>query len=253
VSLDFFRNYSSTHWAFGGYSDEAKTAAFALAYFKRILLPHLSKDRNARILDVGCGDGRYMKALVENGYYNIFGIDISEEQVEDARNRLGLDRVAVADALEFLRAQERHYDAILMIDILEHLDLDYSIKVLTAARAALKDNGIVLVQVPNSISPLSFYIYGDLTHKRAYTVDSIRQTMLLASFRDDAISYYALPPVSSGVIGLIRNVLWHLLWRPLIAAYVTTMIGRQHNHGIYTANMLTVARKCHKQRGSGLS
>lgn len=51
------------------------------AYFGKFL----SEDRNARIIDLGCGNGGFVYWLQKNGYQNVEGIDISEEQVEVAK------------------------------------------------------------------------------------------------------------------------------------------------------------------------
>lgn len=43
---------------------------------------------NDKILEVGCGTGRVLKHLLENGLNNITGIDISEEMLKKARTKL---------------------------------------------------------------------------------------------------------------------------------------------------------------------
>jgi len=241
MKIDYYKHYASTH-KFVGY-DEIKITSKTIGYFMNALLPHLPRSKKAQIVDIGCGNGRYLNILREIGYQNIYGVDISEEQVSYARERLGTDKVEVSDALKFIENKNQEYDAILIIDLLEHLELDYSIKLIRAVRNALKDNGIVIMQVPNSISPLSPYLYGDITHKRAYMTTSMNQSLLLGGFNEKDISHYALPPVPTGLMGSIRFLFWHLLFYPLISTYLFFTIGR-YNRGIYTANMLTVAKKC---------
>ncbi len=46
-------------------------------------------DRNAKILDLGCGTGLTVYTLAEQGFTNLHGIDLSQEMVEVA-NRKGL-------------------------------------------------------------------------------------------------------------------------------------------------------------------
>lgn len=41
-------------------------------------------DKNAKILDLGCGAGRTTISLVENGWCNIIGVDLSENMIESA-------------------------------------------------------------------------------------------------------------------------------------------------------------------------
>ncbi|HUS39235.1 MAG TPA: class I SAM-dependent methyltransferase [Pirellulales bacterium] len=42
----------------------------------RLLRGQLPHDRSIRILDAGCGNGRYMRRLAEMGYKNVWGLDL---------------------------------------------------------------------------------------------------------------------------------------------------------------------------------
>jgi 2-polyprenyl-3-methyl-5-hydroxy-6-metoxy-1,4-benzoquinol methylase len=55
----------------------------------RRFLPH---DKSAKILDVACGSGHFLYFLKKEGYTNIHGIDLSDDQLEVAR-RTGLTEV----------------------------------------------------------------------------------------------------------------------------------------------------------------
>ena len=43
--------------------------------YMRLFLP---EERNATILDAGCGNGKYAFQLVRNGYRNIYAVDLFE-------------------------------------------------------------------------------------------------------------------------------------------------------------------------------
>lgn len=43
-------------------------------------------DKNMKILDVGCGYGRTLKELYDNGYRNLIGIDFSSKMIERANS-----------------------------------------------------------------------------------------------------------------------------------------------------------------------
>ncbi|WP_291569268.1 class I SAM-dependent methyltransferase [Clostridium sp. UBA4548] len=55
--------------------------------FKELLLREITIENNSSILDVGCGNGTFLKMLANN--YNIegYGIDISEKMIENAKKR----------------------------------------------------------------------------------------------------------------------------------------------------------------------
>ena len=45
---------------------------------------------NANIIDIGGGDSHFVDALLDNGYQNIYVLDISENAIKRAKQRLGI-------------------------------------------------------------------------------------------------------------------------------------------------------------------
>jgi 2-polyprenyl-3-methyl-5-hydroxy-6-metoxy-1,4-benzoquinol methylase len=87
---------------------------------KRLL--NFSKDleENARVLDIGCGDGFHLKLLAKYGKksWQLEGIDINKRAVEMAeRSKLNVRQ----GTIETLNLPENFYDLVLMIQTIEHL------------------------------------------------------------------------------------------------------------------------------------
>ena len=59
------------------HKDLEKEKRLMLKYFNRNYLPLFPPDKDISVLDVGCGRGFYMSALLSNGYKNVHGIDFS--------------------------------------------------------------------------------------------------------------------------------------------------------------------------------
>ena len=60
----FYKKYVSSH--FGAiHKDLDSEFKTYYAYFKKNYLKHMPEDKNARILDVGCGDGNFSVLLKE--------------------------------------------------------------------------------------------------------------------------------------------------------------------------------------------
>lgn len=104
-----------------------------------------------RVLDVGCGNGVISRHLGQFGY-EVLGIDISEKTiaVANARNTYPNVKFAAISA-EALTAQGETYDAVICSEVLEHLDQPQLL--LQTIHDSLKDDGLLIVTVPNGQGP----------------------------------------------------------------------------------------------------
>lgn len=101
----------------------------------------------AEVLDIGCGNGIISRSLGAAGF-NVLGVDVSEKAIEKAKmlNEFSSVRFQVKSA-EQLVADGHQYEAIICSEVLEHLqNPDILLKVL---RQILKENGVLIVTVPN--------------------------------------------------------------------------------------------------------
>ncbi len=104
-----------------------------------------------RLLQVGCGYGLLLDEARRRGY-EVQGVELSAAAVRHARERLDLPvrELALEEAaLEAARAQER-YDAILAVDVLEHLE--DPVLALDRLCALLAPGGALLIVTPDPSS-----------------------------------------------------------------------------------------------------
>lgn len=111
--------------------------------------PHIRAD--ARILDVGCATGRLMQELRRAGFEHLSGVDISAHAVESAR-RAGEVDTFVGDLQSGLDVPDGAYDAIFMLDVIEHFTRPYD--ALIEARRVLAPGGVLVITTPNANSIL---------------------------------------------------------------------------------------------------
>lgn len=126
-----------------------------IADIKRLkfIAENLKKEipENGRVLDVGCGNGVISRHLGQFGY-DVLGIDISQKTIDVARSKNNLPNVRFeAISAEALTAQGEKYDAVICSEVLEHLD--HPEKLLRVIYDTIKDNGLLVVTVPNGVGP----------------------------------------------------------------------------------------------------
>jgi 2-polyprenyl-3-methyl-5-hydroxy-6-metoxy-1,4-benzoquinol methylase len=145
----------------------------------------LPTDKRARILDIGCGDGKFLFFLQRKGYTRIEGLELSSRQAEEARKHVECPIHVVDDTLAFLRKHSSIYQTITMNDVLEHVPKNETVSLLRGILMALQPNGCVVVNVPQVSGFTSVFCrYNDFTHETLFTEMSLKQVLLLAGFSD---------------------------------------------------------------------
>lgn len=108
---------------------------------------------NANIFDVGCGTGGISIALAKAGA-KVTAIDPDAEKIKRLREvAVNLEIDARVSQAENLNDFEQSFDAIVLLDVLEHvLNPD---TVLQRLCRSLKQNGVLYLSTPNRFSPLN--------------------------------------------------------------------------------------------------
>ncbi len=137
---------------------------------------------SGRVLDVGAAYGFFLDALERAGYAPC-GL---EHALPAAARALRRDRLVVADAAAAWPLREGSFEAVTLLDVIEHLHDPGA--VLRASHAALRPGGRLFVLTLNAWSlarPLlgrqwSYHL--DPTHVRLYSPPRLRQTLAGAGF-----------------------------------------------------------------------
>lgn len=235
----FYNQYTTAQSRFASIDDARRRVAAEHVGLESSVRPHLPSNRTGRIVDLGCGYGAFLLWMRNNGFNNLRGIDLSQEQVDLARE-LGLDCVEVEDLFTAL-SREHDVQLVTMFDVIEHLTRSEAITALTSIAGVLAPGGTVILRTPNVDAPLgSVLSYGDLTHELHLNKTSVLE--LFATLPFSSVQVLPVPSVGGSAVARILRV----LLRP-----ITTLSRRlQHleqgiswNATIDTPNMLIVARR----------
>ncbi len=161
---------------------------FYLEYRSRLnVIPYSGE---GKILDIGCGNGRYLTTMKKQGWQT-YGIEINPKASKYAREELHLD-VNTGDLLN-CKYQDKFFDVITMRHSLEHL---YEpILTLKEVKRILKDDGLLVIAVPN-IDSFAAKVFKEYWHQLevpihliAFTPDSITKMLGSAEFKTKKIIY----------------------------------------------------------------
>ena len=172
----------------------------------------------ARLLDVGAGSLEVRDTLRAEGFGGEYEtLDIGNEYEYTYRS---FDQV------------ETRFDAILLLDVIEHLPLEDGLELLEKCFGALTDGGVLLLQTPNGRcvrSPFS----SDITHLQAYNLPDLWAylTVLGSECRGYRIAYSNAGSVQSRLVEFLGR------------AVATRLLGLD-----YADNILLAATK-HRVKG----
>src|SRR5215471_17020111 len=99
-----------------------------------------------RILDVGCGEGRFLQVLRDFGpkEWELVGVDFDPAAVERCRAR---GFTALAKRVEDMAAEDGTFDAVVMLQLIEHVEDPVALT--KRVFALLRSQGVFVVETPN--------------------------------------------------------------------------------------------------------
>jgi 2-polyprenyl-3-methyl-5-hydroxy-6-metoxy-1,4-benzoquinol methylase len=166
-NIDYTRHYKNWH------NDTPEHVSNMIKFYLDNVIIYFPKNKEIRILDIGCGMGFLLLALKEKGYKNVKGIDIDEGQIKSCLGK-GLDVEKIDDTIQYLDKNKEEYDIICAFDVLEHISPSEQIKFISKINGSLKNSGVFIGSVPNANSILaSRNRYIDYTHYVTFTEISL--------------------------------------------------------------------------------
>lgn len=203
-------------------------------------LGHWQPKPGSRVLDLGCGLGELLYLCQQIGCKELVGVNLCVEEINAGQGFVNAE-FHCNDVLEYLRSNQRVFDWIYAMNILEHLEKDEILEVLRLVSKRLSPGGVLVAMVPNAISPFgNLTRHWDLTHEWAFTPNNFRQLVSITGF-DPQVEFRECGPVPYAFVSSIRWLLWQII-RLGIKAYFLIEVADTKG-GVYTMDMLVRMHK----------
>ncbi len=217
----------------------------AIDYFDDLeasLAAYLPHDKNASILDIGCGFGRVLAFLRRAGFANAHGIDHDPHVIAEAAKTFG-DKVEVVTKLEsYLIAKKGTLDFIVLKDVLNYFTIDEALPLVGAMRDALKPGGGIFVELPNGAQITSaFQMEKDYGIRRVYNETSLRAILEDKGF--EVIALFGTPYNPKTLRGHAYKIAaagWRLATR---AVYLLDRGACPNNPTIFAPSVIAIGRR----------
>lgn len=198
----------------------------------------LPKERSAKIIDIGCGDGKIVYWLTNRGYEFAEGIDINRDKIDTAVN-LGIKNLHHGDAMSFLRDKNSHYDVAFFLDVIPFLHQEEVRELMAKIYESLKSGGVLIIKSPNSESPMAGNLeYGRFGKQLHVTENNLKNLLRTVGFKK--VGAYPLRPIIHGIPSFIRFCLWFVI-EAFLKFYRLVETGTKK--GVFTQSIIAIAKK----------
>jgi predicted TPR repeat methyltransferase len=181
-------------------------------------------DKEARILDFGCGFGQLIQGLKAHGYPRVEGADVEVAALMHCEaNGHTVHDVSAGDT--FFHSNREQFDLIVTQHVLEHIPKIDVVSTVAHLRSLLRPMGRLIVAVPNAQAFTgAYWAYEDFTHQTLYTSGSIYYVLKAAGFHDiqflDIDCTAGLGPIKTVLRRSLRKLFstyYHLMCRLLVS------------------------------------
>lgn|SRR5487761_571085 len=172
-----------------------------------------------RVLDYGCGVGYLLPHLCRH-VPEVYGADPSSESVARTNERLaGEKSFQGAFLVEELRAQKMHFDTVLAIEVIEHLDYAEFDAALADVRAMLAPGGVAIFTTPNDekleanmiLCPATGELFHRWQHVRSWNRATLPVRLRNAGFVVAAVSETNLAAARGGMLAWLKTIVKRVL------------------------------------------
>lgn len=168
----------------GGYETEE------IGPFHRVMVPWLMRrwgiGTDARVLDIGAGQGHCLIPLAEAGFSDLLAADLDPMRFELFQEQYGMQTVRCDIETDRLDVESGSCDAVLCFHLIEHLSSPDNL--MEEIVRVLREGGKAFVVTPNWRRRFRTF-YRDPTHRHPYDKESIARCFRMFGLRVEVHSF----------------------------------------------------------------
>lgn len=154
--------------------DAPRHLLFTLSRYK-FAARMLPQDRTVRVLEIGCSEGIGTLLLGERGHH-VTAIDADEAAVAHARKVLARPNLDF-QSRNFIGSKLGTFDAIVSLDVIEHIDKKDEKSFMDSIRANLTPDGICIIGTPNDSATQYASKASQIGHINMFTAERLAALM----------------------------------------------------------------------------
>ncbi len=187
-----------------------------IAYNYQELLP---SSREARILEVGYGDGNFLAACRSWGYHRLYGIEYSTLHKQRLADwGIGNTYTAEGGIADCLQGMNEAFDVIFASHVLEHIPKYDLITTMDVVMQTLVPGGCVILTTPNMTNPAALRSrYLTLGHETGFVEESLERLLHISGCEHTEVRPFRHAPQGPKIV--IGNVLRWLTILPQRLSY----------------------------------
>ena len=140
----FQQNPTGGPWDYKNRSEERKIQDDDIVDF----IEHYNFEKNLKVLDCGCADGRNSEYLINEGY-DVTGVDFSQTVIERTQKRLPKGKFLTGDIRKLDKIESNSFDFLIDAGAFHVNDPIDSISILKEYHRILKSSGKMFIRVFN--------------------------------------------------------------------------------------------------------
>lgn len=212
--------------------------------------PYIQANRDAAILDIGCGYGPFLEYLLAQGYHRLKGVELDQACVEACRQRLPVPVEQIVNLEDYLARESQRFDVVTLISVAVYWPHDQVVPILQHLKRLLAPGGRLIVEVPNGAA-LAGQVFAmkDWGLRVTFTEHTLRESLERAEYRIEALFGERMAVKSP------KRLLWLVarrLWFACLAGVYLLEWGREpENPRILSKFLIAVARPFESPQGRG--